>query len=99
MAPAPAALHRELAGKLDALPKDLGVALVGLGLVGVLIPGPVPLGASFILMGAAFLWPGSLARFGGWLARRLPGIFRLLIDFVDHLGSDLNRRYPGSVRA
>jgi hypothetical protein len=97
--PAPATLHLELARKLEALPKDLGVALMGLGVVGVAIPGPVPLGASFILMGAAFLWPGSLARFGGWLARRLPGIVRLLINFVDHLRSDLNRRYPGSVRA
>jgi hypothetical protein len=96
---APVALHRELAWKLDGLPKDLGVALIGLGALGVVIPGPIPLGASFILVGAAFLWPGLLARFGGWLARRLPGMWRVLIDFVDHLRADLQRRYPGSVRA
>jgi len=98
-APAPPTLHLELAKKLHGLPKDLGVALMGLGVVGVVIPGPVPPGALFILMGAAFLWPGSLARFGGWLARWLPGILRALIDFVDHLRSDLKRRYPDSVRA
>jgi hypothetical protein len=95
----PAALHRELARKLDALPKDLGAALMGLGAVGVAIPGPIPLGASFILMGAAFLWPGLVARFGGWFARRFPGVLRVLNGFVDHLLSDLSRRYPGSVRA
>jgi len=96
---APATLHLELAKKLDGLPKDLGVALMGLGVVGVVIPGPIPLGASFILMGAVFLWPRFVARFGGWLASRLPGMLRVLTDFVDHLQSDLKRRYPGSVRA
>jgi hypothetical protein len=97
--PARAPLHLEIADKLGGLPNDLGVALLGLGLLGVVIPGPIPLGASFILMGTAFLWPGLVARFGGCLASRLPGLFRLLIDFVDHLRSDLKRRHPGSLRA
>jgi hypothetical protein len=66
---------------------------------GVIIPGPILLGTSFVLMGAAFLWPGLVARLGGWLARRLPRIVRVLVDFVDHLRSDLARRYPGSVPA
>jgi len=92
-------LHLELAEKLDGLPKDLGVALMGVGAVGVVIPGPIPLGAPFIFMGTVFLWPRFLARFGGWLARRLPGMLRFLIDFVDHLRSDLQRRYPDSVGA
>jgi hypothetical protein len=85
-----------LAVNLGALPKDLGVALMGLGALGVVIPGPVPLGASLILAGAVLLWPGALARFGGWLARRLPGVFRVLIGLVEHLRSDLQRRYPAS---
>ena len=96
--PTPAALHRELARKLDALPKDIGVALMGLGALGVVIPGPVPLGASFILVGMAILSSGVIARFGGWLARRIPGTFRFLIEVIDRLFCDLNGRYPGSVR-
>ena len=40
---------------------------MGLGAVGVVIPGPVPRGASFVLVGAAFVWPGLIARFGGRL--------------------------------
>ena len=45
------------------------------------------------------LWPGLLARTGGPLARKFPRVFRMLIEFTDHLGSDLARRYPNSKRA
>ena len=89
-------LHRELAENLADLPKDLAVALISLGIVGVAIPGPVPPGASFIVLGAVILWPGLLVRTGAPLARTFPRVFRMLIDFTDHLGSDLARRYPDS---
>lgn len=98
IATAQAPLHRELAEKLGGLPSDLGISLLSLGAVGVVIPGPVPLGASFVLLGAVVLWPGLLIRTGGPLARKCPCIFRVLIDFTDHYRSDLDRRYPGSLR-
>jgi hypothetical protein len=91
-------LHHDLAEKLGSLPKDLGVSLISLGVIGVVIPGPVPLGASFILLGTVALCPGLLARTGGPLARRCPRVFRVLIDFTDHFRADLARRYPGSLR-
>jgi hypothetical protein len=91
-------LHRELARKLGGLPRDLGVSLISLGVVGVVIPGPVPLGASFILLGTVVLCPGLLARTGGPLAKRCPRVFRVFIDFTDHFRADLARRYPGSLR-
>ncbi len=92
-------LHLVLARKLDRLPKDLGIALMGLGAVGLVIPGPVPLGGSLMVVGTALVWPALLARFGGWLTRRVPWMLRALIGFVDRLQSDLERRYPGSVLA
>ena len=91
-------LHRELAEKLSGLPRDLAVALISLGVVGVAIPGPVPLGSSFVVLGTVVLWPGLLVRTGGPLARRCPWVFRVLLDFTDHLRADLERRYPGSLR-
>jgi hypothetical protein len=91
-------VHRELAEKLAGLPRDLGIALISLGMVGVVIPGPVPLGASFVVLGTVILWPGVLARTGGPLARRCPRVFRVLVDFTDDLRADLERRYPGSLR-
>jgi hypothetical protein len=75
----------------------VGVALIGLGAIGVAIPGPIPPGASFVLLGVVFVWPGLLARFAGPLARRFPRLFRFLIGFVDHLRIDLKRRYPCAV--
>jgi len=90
--------HRELAEKLGGLPRDLGVSLISLGVVGVVIPGPVPLGATFIMLGTVVLCPGLLARMGGPLAKRCPRVFHVLIDFTDHLRADLARRYPGSLR-
>jgi hypothetical protein len=97
-ASARAELHRELAKKLGSLPKDLGISLIGLGAVGVIIPGPVPLGATFVVLGAVVLWPCLLARTGGPLARTCPSVFRVLVNFTDHLKDDLNHRYPSSRR-
>lgn len=91
----PPALHLELARKAEGLPRDLGVVLIGVGAVGIAIPGPIPPGASFVLLGGLFLRPGLIARFGGPLARRFGRLFRFLIGFVDDLRRDLERRYPG----
>lgn len=90
-------LHLELASKLDGMPRDLGIVLIVLGVVGIAIPGPIPPGASFVLLGIVFLRPGLVARFAGPLAARCPRVFRLLIGFVDDLRTGLERRYPGAV--
>ena len=87
-------LHLELARQLDGLPKDLGVTLLVIGTVGVVIPGPIPPGFSFILLGFIAVRPSILARSGAPLARRFPTVFRVLIGLVTHLQSDLARRYP-----
>jgi hypothetical protein len=92
-------LHQELAKKLEGMPLDLGIALVGLGAVGVLIPGPIPLGTTYLVVGVAFLWPGLVARFGGFLTKRAPAILHILIAFLNHLRFGLKRRYPGALRA
>jgi hypothetical protein len=89
-------LHLRLARKVEGLPKDVGVILLGLGALGIAIPGPIPSGASFVLLGVLFLRPGLIVRFAGPLAGRFPRLFGFLIDFVDHLRIDLERRYPGS---
>ena len=91
--------HIQLAQKLELLPRDVGVALMGLGTAGVVIPGPIPPGFSFVLLGSVFVFPRLIARFGGWLSAKCPSAFRLLIAFVDHLHVDLAMRYPGSFPA
>ena len=90
-------LHLELARQLGGLPMDLGTSLLVIGTFGVIIPGPVPPGFSFILLGVVVLRPSILARTGAPLAHRFPRAFRLLIGLVTRFRSDLARRYPGSV--
>lgn len=91
-------LHLVLASKVEGLPKDLGFTLIAIGAAGVVIPGTLPPGISFILLGTALVWPCLLVRFGGGVARRFPWMAWVLIGFVDHLRADLEKRYPGSVR-
>ncbi|MGP0066326.1 MAG: hypothetical protein ACLQGP_22320 [Isosphaeraceae bacterium] len=90
-------LHLELARQLDGLPKDLGITLLVLGMFGVAIPGPVPPGFSFILLGVIALQPCLIERFGGPMARRFPRVFRVLVGLVTRFRSDLASRYPGTV--
>lgn len=97
--PSTVPLHCQLADTIGSLPKDLAVMLISLGVVGVAIPGPIPPGASFILLGTVILWPGVLVRTGGPLAHRFPRVFRMLINFASDLHEGLDRRYPGSRRA
>ena len=92
-------LHLELARLLDGLPHDLGVTLLIVGTFGIVIPGPIPPGFSFILLGTVVLRPTLLVRSGAPLARRFPKLFHALIGLVGHFRSDLGRRYPGSVQS
>lgn len=93
----PPALHLELAGAIDGLPRDLGAILIGLGAVGITIPGPIPPGTVFVVAGVLVLRPELIARFGGPLARRFPRLFRFAIGYFQDLRSGLMRRYPASV--
>lgn len=90
-------MHLELARQLDGLPRDLGVTLLVLGMVGVVIPGPIPPGFSFILMGVIALRPTMIERSGAPLARRFPKVFRILVGMVTRFRKDLARHYPDSV--
>jgi hypothetical protein len=91
---APCGLHLELARKLDGLPRDLGVVLVGAGTAGVMIPGPIPPGTPFLALGTVVLYPAVVAKCGAWLAQKWPALFHFAIDFVDRFQLHLARRYP-----
>ncbi len=90
-------LHLELARQLDGLPKELGVTLLVLGTFGVVIPGPIPPGFSFILLGVVALRPRLIEQSGAPLARRFPRVFRVLVGLVTQFRLDLARRYPDSL--
>jgi len=87
-------LHLELSRQVSGLPRDIGAILIGLGAIGVAIPGPIPSGTPLLAMGLVASFPRLIARLGGPMARRFPKLFRFLVDFVARLRIDLSRRYP-----
>jgi hypothetical protein len=91
-------LHLVLAAKLAILPRDVGAVVLGLGTAGLVIPGPIPPGVPFVVLGVILLRPSLVSSFGEALARRYPRFFRLVIRLIDRLLTDLARRYPGSIR-
>jgi hypothetical protein len=95
---APGAPHRELANRLRGVPKEVGVILLGIGVVGVAVPGPIPPGLPVVLLGTCILCP-SIVSLLGRLARTFPRLFQVLSRFIERLMLDLERRYPAPVRA
>jgi hypothetical protein len=82
--------------KLGRLPRDVGAVLLTVGAVGLVIPGPLPPGLTFLAIGTVILSPKLLRPFGGCLRKRLPLIYRVFEMQVSRFNSDLEHRYPGS---
>jgi hypothetical protein len=85
----------EAVGILHALPKEMGVVLISAGVIGFLLPGP---GAPALIAGGLVLWPGRFGKVEGWFRSRYPDLHRAGIGHVGRFLSDLERRYPGSIR-
>ena len=77
---------------LHALPKELGVLLLIVGVSGLLLPGPV--GSPFLLMGGVILWPRAFDRLEGKFQRRFPKAHRQSMKQLRRFIDDLERRYP-----
>ncbi|MFM7041823.1 MAG: hypothetical protein ACKO35_06515 [Planctomycetaceae bacterium] len=81
-----------LARRLQTLPREVGVLLVTIGVMGIALPGLV--GTPALLAGGLMLWPRGFRSVDTWLARRWPWLHRQgseqLIRYLD----DMERRYP-----
>ncbi len=77
----------------------VGVVLVTLGAVGLVVPGPIPPGTPFLVVGAVFLCPKLVKPLGGRIRKRFPTVYNAFDDQVMRFRSDLERRYPGSIKA
>ncbi len=87
---------QEFVGRLERLPKEIGVLLIAIGIAGLLLPGPV--GSPFVLAGGLVLWPSRFNGLEYWFERKFPGLHRSGAAQIDRYLSDLERRYPGSTR-
>ncbi len=80
------------AGRIDAMPKDVGWLLVTAGIVGEIAPGVI--GTPFWIAGTMILWPRLGRRVESWLEAHAPTVFRGGARQVGRFLHDLDRRYP-----
>jgi hypothetical protein len=79
---------------VGALPKEVGVLLMIVGIGGLLLPGPV--GSPFFLLGLVTLWPSAFGKLEAAFQNRFPRIHREGMRQVKRYLTDLERRYPSS---
>ena len=83
------------ARKIEDLPKEVGVMLVSVGVLGFVLPAVAGTPASS--PGASF-WPRTFGKLEQWVQRRYPMVYhegmRQICRFLD----DLERRFPDSSR-
>jgi hypothetical protein len=78
--------------RLSEMPREIGVLLVTIGVMGVALPGIV--GTPALLAGGLMLWPRGFRSVDRWVARRCPGIHRHGIEQLIRYLDDMERRYP-----
>ena len=80
--------------RLEDLPRELGVLLASVGVLGFVLPGVA--GAPALLAGGLVLWPRTFGKVEGWFSRRCPAVHRKSMQQVGRFLDDLDRRYPQS---
>jgi hypothetical protein len=80
--------------RLEDLPRELGVLLISVGVLGFVLPGVA--GAPAFIAGGLVLWPKSFGRLEDWFHQRFPEAHRSSMKQVGRFLGDLHRRYPES---
>jgi hypothetical protein len=79
--------------RLEDLPRELGVLLVSVGVLGLVLPGIA--GAPAFIAGGLVLWPKSFGKIEDWFHQRFPETHTSSMRQVGRFLGDLHRRYPG----
>jgi hypothetical protein len=78
--------------RIKDLPKEVGVMLVSVGVVGFVMPGMA--GAPAIVAGGLVLWPSAFGKLEDWFQRRYPGMHQRGMQQISRYLDDLERRFP-----
>jgi hypothetical protein len=78
--------------RIRRLPPEVGAVLIAVGVVGVILPGPI--GAPFLLAGGLVLVPGFFGRFERWFERRMPTLHWAGMRNVDRFLDNFEKRFP-----
>jgi hypothetical protein len=82
----------EMEQRLGRMPREIGVLLLTIGVVGVVLPGIV--GTPALLAGGLMLWPRGFRGINGWLRRRCPKAHAKGMEQLLRYLDDMQRRYP-----
>jgi hypothetical protein len=78
--------------RLEDLPKELGVLLASVGVLGIILPGIA--GTPALIAGGLVLWPKTFSKVEDWFENRFPLAHRKSMQQVGRFLDDLDRRYP-----
>jgi hypothetical protein len=84
--------EEEAVRRIKDLPKEVGVLLVSVGVLGWVLPGMA--GTPALLAGGLVLWPGAFGKLEGWFQCRYPKLYDQGIQQIDRYLDDMDRRYP-----
>jgi hypothetical protein len=82
--------------RIKDLPREVGVMLMTVGVLGFMLPGVV--GAPAVLAGGLVLWPGAFSKAENWFERKFPRMHRQSLVQINRYLSDLEARFPNSTR-
>jgi hypothetical protein len=80
--------------RLEDLPREVGVMLMAVGVLGWVLPGVV--GGPAVIAGGLVLWPSKFRKVESWLEKKFPKVHHLGMRQIGRYLDDLERRYPDS---
>ena len=84
------------ARKIEDLPKEVGVMLMSVGVLGFVLPAVA--GAPAIVAGGLVLWPRTFGKLERWVQRRYPMVYHEGMRQICRYLDDLELRFPDSSR-
>lgn len=85
-------VERDMVDRLKRLPTSIGLILMGAGVLGVLLPGPI--GTPLVIAGGLALAPKTFGRFEGVFRTRWPSLHRKGMYVLRRFLDDFEKRYP-----
>jgi hypothetical protein len=78
--------------RMRRLPPEVGAVLVTVGIVGVIVPGPV--GMPLLLAGGLALMPSVFGKAERWMSRRFPKFHKESMRGINRFMDDFEKRFP-----
>ena len=80
--------------RIKDLPREVGVMLLTVGVLGLVLPGVV--GTPAAIAGGLVLWPKAFGKVENWFERKFPKIHKQSLYQINRYLNDLESRYPNA---